>query len=89
MQKRQLGTSNLEVSALGFGCMGLSSGYGPAVEKQEGIKVNHPNAGVAVLGPGTDAEDLGGGQFFECVLREPSCGSHLLHSRRIARECLD
>src|SRR5262249_47065176 len=38
MQKRKLGTSGLEVSALGFGCMGLSSGYGPAVEKQEGIK---------------------------------------------------
>lgn len=39
MQTRKLGTSNLEVSALGFGCMGLSSGYGPAVERQEGVKV--------------------------------------------------
>jgi aryl-alcohol dehydrogenase-like predicted oxidoreductase len=39
MQKRQLGKSGLEVSALGFGCMGLSFGYGPAVDKQEGIKV--------------------------------------------------
>ena len=39
MQKRKLGNSKLEVSALGFGCMGLSSGYGPAVEKQEGISV--------------------------------------------------
>jgi aryl-alcohol dehydrogenase-like predicted oxidoreductase len=37
MQKRRLGESNLEVSALGLGCMGLSSGYGPAVEKEEGI----------------------------------------------------
>lgn len=37
MQKRILGKSNLEVSALGLGCMGLSFGYGPAVEKQEGI----------------------------------------------------
>jgi aryl-alcohol dehydrogenase-like predicted oxidoreductase len=37
MQKRKLGSSNLEVSAIGLGCMGLSFGYGPAVEKQEGI----------------------------------------------------
>lgn len=37
MQKRKLGRSGLEVSALGFGCMGLSFGYGPAVEKQAGI----------------------------------------------------
>jgi aryl-alcohol dehydrogenase-like predicted oxidoreductase len=39
MQKRILGSSNLEVSALGLGCMGLSSGYGPAVDKQTGIDV--------------------------------------------------
>jgi aryl-alcohol dehydrogenase-like predicted oxidoreductase len=39
MQKRKLGNSGLEVSALGFGCMGLSFGYGPAVEKQHGIDV--------------------------------------------------
>jgi len=39
MQKRKLGTGGLEVSTLGFGCMGLSFGYGPAVDKQEGIKV--------------------------------------------------
>lgn len=37
MQKRQLGKSGLEVSELGFGCMGLSFGYGPATEKSEGI----------------------------------------------------
>jgi aryl-alcohol dehydrogenase-like predicted oxidoreductase len=37
MKKRKLG--NLEVSALGFGCMGLSYGYGPAVEKQQAITV--------------------------------------------------
>ena len=39
MQKRKLGNSGLEVSALGFGCMGLSFGLGPATEKQEAIKV--------------------------------------------------
>jgi aryl-alcohol dehydrogenase-like predicted oxidoreductase len=37
MQKRTLGTNGLEVSALGFGCMGLSHAYGRPVEKQAGI----------------------------------------------------
>jgi aryl-alcohol dehydrogenase-like predicted oxidoreductase len=37
MQKRKLGKSHLEVSALGLGCMGLSFGYGPAVDKKDGI----------------------------------------------------
>jgi len=37
MQKRKLGTSGLEVAALGLGCMGLSHAYGPAVEKAAGI----------------------------------------------------
>ena len=39
MQKRKLGKSNLEVSALGLGCMGMSFGYGPAGDKQEMISV--------------------------------------------------
>ena len=39
MQKRKLGDSNLEVSAIGLGCMGLSFGYGPAVDKQQGISL--------------------------------------------------
>jgi aryl-alcohol dehydrogenase-like predicted oxidoreductase len=37
MQKRKLGSSGLEVSAIGLGCMGLSYGYGPASDTQEGI----------------------------------------------------
>ncbi|PSJ59899.1 aldo/keto reductase [Pseudaminobacter soli (ex Li et al. 2025)] len=39
MQKRRLGNSGLEVSAIGLGCMGLSSGYGPATETQQAIKL--------------------------------------------------
>ena len=39
MKKRRLGKSGLEVSALGFGCMGLSYGYGPAIEKGRAINV--------------------------------------------------
>jgi aryl-alcohol dehydrogenase-like predicted oxidoreductase len=39
MKKRSLGNSNLEVSAIGLGCMGMSFGYGPAGEKSEMIKV--------------------------------------------------
>jgi len=39
MKKRSLGKSGLEVSALGFGCMGLSYAYGPATEKQQAIAV--------------------------------------------------
>ena len=37
MQKRKLGNSGLEVSAIGLGCMGLSYGYGPATDRQEAI----------------------------------------------------
>ena len=39
MQKRKLGNTNLEVSAIGLGCMGLSFGYGPPTEKQEAISL--------------------------------------------------
>jgi aryl-alcohol dehydrogenase-like predicted oxidoreductase len=39
MEKRRLGKSGLEVSALGFGCMGLSYGYGPPIEKKQAIDV--------------------------------------------------
>ena len=35
MQKRKLGNSGLEVSAIGLGCMGLSFGYGPAVDSRK------------------------------------------------------
>src|SRR6202166_3904879 len=39
MQKRRLGKSNLEVSALGLGCMGMSFSYGPPKDKQEMISL--------------------------------------------------
>ena len=41
METRKLGNSNLEVSALGFGCMGMSFGYGPPKDKQEMISLLH------------------------------------------------
>ena len=39
MEKRTLGKGGLEVSALGFGCMGISFGYGPATSREQGIAV--------------------------------------------------
>jgi pyridoxine 4-dehydrogenase len=39
MQKRTLGTAGLEVSAIGFGCMGISFGYGQALAREEGIAI--------------------------------------------------
>jgi aryl-alcohol dehydrogenase-like predicted oxidoreductase len=39
MKKRKLGKSNLEVSAMGLGCMGMSFGLGPALDKKEGISL--------------------------------------------------
>jgi aryl-alcohol dehydrogenase-like predicted oxidoreductase len=40
MQKRKLGKSNLDVSALGLGCMSMSFGYGPPADKQEMIALS-------------------------------------------------
>lgn len=67
MQKRKLGNSGLEVSALGMGCMGLSFGYGPAADKSEAIKLLWAayESGVnffdtaEVYGPYTNEELLG------------------------------
>jgi len=67
MQKRKLGNSGLEVSALGLGCMGMSSGYGPAGDKQEMISLLRAavERGITffdtaeVYGPFTNEELLG------------------------------
>jgi aryl-alcohol dehydrogenase-like predicted oxidoreductase len=67
MQKRKLGKNNLEVSALGLGCMGMSFGLGPAMDKQEGISLIRAavDRGVTffdtaeVYGPFTNEELVG------------------------------
>jgi aryl-alcohol dehydrogenase-like predicted oxidoreductase len=67
MQKRKLGNSNLEVSAIGLGCMGMSFGYGPAGDKQEMISLirSAVERGVTffdtaeVYGPFTNEELVG------------------------------
>src|SRR5436853_2578543 len=67
MQKRKLGKSNLEVSAIGLGCMGMSFGLGPPAEKQEMISLirSAVERGVTffdtaeVYGPFTNEELVG------------------------------
>jgi pyridoxine 4-dehydrogenase len=67
MQKRTLGTSGLEVSAIGFGCMGMSFGYGPPMDKKDGIALIRAavDLGVTffdtaeVYGPFTNEELVG------------------------------
>ena len=67
METRKLGKGGLEVSAIGLGCMGLSYGYGPATDKQQGIKLirSAVERGITFFdtaeayGPGTNEELVG------------------------------
>ena len=67
MQKRKLGRSDLEVAAVGFGCMGLNSGYGHPLSKEDAVKLirNAADRGVTffdtaeVYGPFTNEEIVG------------------------------
>jgi aryl-alcohol dehydrogenase-like predicted oxidoreductase len=67
MQRRALGTSGLEVSALGFGCMGISYGYGPAADRHHGVEIIRAAADAGVTffdtaeayGPFTNEELVG------------------------------
>jgi aryl-alcohol dehydrogenase-like predicted oxidoreductase len=67
MLKRKLGKSNLEVSALGLGCMGMSFSYGPAADKKEMITLIHKAVEIGITlfdtaeayGPFTNEELLG------------------------------
>ena len=79
MQTRMLGNSNLEVSAIGLGCMGISSGLGPAADRQQGIAVIRAAAerGVTffdtaeVYGPFVNEELVG-----EALAALPRPGGH-------------
>ena len=67
MHKRKLGSSNLEVSALGFGCMGLNFAYGPALPRQAAISLLRATVDLGVTffdtaeayGPFTNEEIVG------------------------------
>ena len=82
MQKRRLGKSGLAVSAIGFGCMGMSFGYGPAADKQQAISVirSAVERGVTffdtaeVYGPFTNEELVGEALF-------PFCGQVVIATK--------
>ena len=94
MQKRKLGKSGLEVSALGLGCMGMSFAYGPPTDKQEMISLIRAavERGVTffdtaeVYGPFTNEELVGEAlaPFREQVVIATKFGFELRSQRRAA-----
>jgi aryl-alcohol dehydrogenase-like predicted oxidoreductase len=94
MQKRKLGNSNLEVSALGLGCMGMSYGYGPAGDKQEMISLirSAVDRGVTffdtaqIYGPFTNEELVGEAlaPFRERVAIATKFGLRIENGRQVA-----
>jgi len=94
MKKRRLGIRNLEVSAMGLGCMGLSSAYGQPLEKQEGISLIRAavERGVTffdtaeVYGPFTNEELVGEAlaPFRDKVVIATKFGFKIDHNGKIA-----
>src|SRR6202163_2430100 len=68
MQKRKLGKSNLEVSALGLGCMGMSFSYGPPKDKQEMTSLLRPAVERGI--PFCDTADVYGPSLNEELVGE-------------------
>jgi aryl-alcohol dehydrogenase-like predicted oxidoreductase len=94
MQKRTLGKSGLDVSALGFGCMGISFGYGPTSSREEGIAIIRAavDAGVTFFdtaeayGPFTNEKLVGealGPVRDQVLLRRSSASSSWTANRRV------
>jgi aryl-alcohol dehydrogenase-like predicted oxidoreductase len=99
MEKRRLGTGGLEVSAIGYGCMGLAGVYGAAGGRQEAIALMHAAAerGVTLFdtaeayGPFTNEELVGEAlaPLRDRVVIRPSSGSGSILTARVMASTAD